>query len=172
MLENGFLWAFQDNFLVKTWGERKPLKERILKFRQHRKPWFSLTSAEVDSASEWIRANGFREDYIEGKDDFAVKRHTREGTKPRSILDYFSTTFFPLYFVAVSKMYSICPVLGNPYGFGICMNAILQMHISRVSTHKIWSSSGGPKRLLLQILCWRIVSLDYPISFGLVIIQG
>ena len=93
------------------------------------------------------------------------KRGDQAQVYPRLLLPFF-------YFVAVSKMYSICPFLGNPYGFGICMNAILQMHISRVSTHKIWSSSGGPKRLLLQILCWSIVSLDYPISFGLVIIQG
>ena len=152
MLENGFLWAFQDNFLVKNLGRKKALERKNPEVSTaEENPWFSLTSAEVDSASEWIRANGFREDYIEGKDDFAVKRHTREGTKLSQVYPRLLLPFF--YFVAVSKMYSICPFLGNPYGFRICMNAILQMHISRVSTHKIWSSSGGPKRLLLQILC-------------------
>ena len=82
--------SFSRQFSRKKPGEKEsPWKKESWSFDSRGKPWFSLTSAEVDSASEWIRANGFREDYIEGKDDFAVKRHTREGTKPRSILDYF-----------------------------------------------------------------------------------
>ena len=128
----------------KCW--RKPLK--ILQLRRW-KTWFSLTSeAEVDSASEWIRANGFREDYIEGKDDFAVKRHTQEfqrrrrrRTKVEGELGIFFTFVCCISWnILFDGGFLRNPFLMDSEHASAC--AILPMHISHVVPQK-YGQVGG-----------------------------